>query len=336
ALDGLYLLVAGAGHSHGNLKLSPGFYPHQILPSIRPYVVVLFAVAAVAMLSRVSAAGRAVAAGAAIASGLLGFVNVIVPQESLMLIHFNYVNAITTWLALFVIIWPLLERRSRRWLPVIAASVAVVAALEGCANYAANLEFNQLQRAAVEEVEQMHLTSADTVLAPANMSDDISCWIPLISPAKVAFTRDAENVLPWDGIYGEQAVRQAFYLEVTGHSYEWLSVLTEPGSTRPIPGSFTLFGEQGYLGSALEAERTRGRFLVRQRLLPAMKTVEDDPNIAQFIFFGSQRVVVIDDDHMPNFVRSELTKWIDIVSERHNNGISVIVGKPRPAGIPRL
>ena len=333
ALDGMYLLFSGTGHSHGNVQLSLGFHPQHILPSFRPYVFLLFAVAVVALLSRISFAGKAVAAGAAIASGLLGFANVIFPQESLMLIHFNYVNALSIWLALFVFAWPVMADRSRRWLPLIAAVLAVLAVAEGYANYVKSLEFNQLQRAAVAEVKQLHLTSADTVLAPANMSDDISCWIPLVSPAKVAFTRDAENVLPRDRIYGEQAVRQAFYLQVTGNSYDSLSALTEPGSTRPIPGSFLLFGEESYLWSPLEADRTYGRALVRQRLLPAMASLSD-PNIANSIFFGSQRVVVIDDDRKPNFVRSALTNWIDIVSEKHENGISVIVGNPGGERVP--
>ena len=333
AIDGLYLLFSGTRHSHGNVELSLGLHPQYILPSFRPYVFLLFSVAIVAMLSRISFAGKAVAAGAAIASGLLGFANVVFPQESLMLIHFNYVNALAIWLALFVFAWPLLAGRSRRWLPLTAAVLAALAVAEGYANYVKSLEFNQLQRAAVAEVQQLHLTSADTVLAPANLSDDISCWIPLISPAKVAFTRDAENVLPRDRIYGEQAVRQAFYLQVTGNSYESLSALTQPGSTRPIPGSFVLFGEESYLWSPLEADRVRGRSLVRQRLLPAMASLSN-PNTANSIFFGAKRIVVIDDDRKPNFVRSALTNWIDIASEKHENGISVMVGTPRAERIP--
>ncbi len=332
-LDGGYLLLGGTEHSHGNVQLSLGFHPQHILPSFRPYVFVLFAVAVVAMLSRISFPGKAVAAGAAIASGLLGFANAIFPQESLMLIHFNYVNALTTWLALFVFTWPLLAGRPRRWLSLIAAALVALGVAEGYANYVRSLDFNHLQRAAVAAVEQLHLTATDTVLAPANMSDDISCWIPLVSPAKVAFTRDAENVLPRDRIYGEQAVRQAFYLQVTGNSYESLSALTQPGSTRPIPGSFVLFGEESYLYSPLETDRARGRSLVRQRLLPAMASL-DDPNIANSIFFGAHRVVVLDDDRKPNFVRSALTNWIDIVTEKHENGISVMIGNPKPRQLP--
>ena len=329
AMDGAYLLFTGAGHSGGNLKLSLGMHPAQILPSFRPYVALLFTVAALAMLSRASSAGKAVAAGLATASGVLGFANVVLPQESLMLVHFNYVNALSTWLAFFVFLWPLVTKRSRRWLPVLSGVLVVVAAAEGYANYVSSLDFNQLQHAAVTEVEQIGLTSADTVLAPANMSDDISCWIPLISPAKVVFTRDAENILPWDQIYGEQALRQAFYLQLTGITYDAVATLTQPGNPRPIPGSFTLFGEESYLGSSLAADRIRGRTLVRQRLLPELHRLEAEPALAQSLFFGAQRVVVIDDDRRPNFDRSALKKWIDIISEKHDKGIWVMIGKPR-------
>lgn len=329
ALDGSYLLLTGATRSGGNLKMSLAFHPEQILPSFRPYVALLFAVAILAMFSRVSSAGKTVAAGLAIASGLLGFANVIFPQEALMLIHFNYVNALSTWLALFVFLWPLLMNRSRRWLPILSGGLVVLALAQGYANYVRSLDFNQLQRAAVAEVRQVGLTASDTVLAPANMSDDISCWIPLVSPAKVVFTRDAENVLSPDRIYAAQALRQAFYLQVTGTTYQSFSALTGPENRRPIPGSFVLFGEEAYLGSSLTADRIRGRSLIRQRLLPALGRLESEPQLGPFLFFGAQRIVIIDDDRKPNFVRSALDKWIDIVSEKHGNGIWLMVGRPK-------
>ena len=333
ALDGTYLLFTGAGQSRGNLKLSLGLHPEQILPSFRPYVAVLFAVAVLALLARVSSAGKAVAAGLALASGLLSFANVVFPQESLMLAHFNYVSALSTWLAILVFLWPFLTNRFRRWLPVLSAGLVIVALAEGYANYVRSLDFNLLQRAAVAEVEQLGLTSADTVLAPANFSDDISCWIPLITPAKVAFTRDAENILPWDRIYGEQALRQAFYLQLTGVTHDSLATLTQPGNSRPIPGSFILFGEESYFSSTLPADQTRGRVLVGQRLLPALARLNAEPELGRFLFFGAQRVVVIDDDRRPTFVRSALQKWIDIVSEKHDNGISIVIGKPKASAL---
>lgn len=329
ALDGAYLLFTGGAHSGGNLKLSLAIHPQQILPSFRPYVALLFVAAVLAMFSRISFAGRTVAAGLAIASGVLGFANVFFPEESLMLIHFNYVNAISTWLALFVFLWPLLVSRSRHWLPVLGGGLFLLALAEGYANYLRSLDFNQLQSAAVAEVRQLGLTASDVVLAPANMSDDISCWIPLVSPARVVFTRDAENILPPASIYGEQALRQAFYLNLTGITYQSLLALTEPGNNRPIPGSFILFGEEAYLGSPLPAERVRGRLLVRQRLLPPLARLEDEPQLGQFLFFGAERVVIIDDNRQPNFVRSALTKWIDIVSEKDVNRIHIIFAKTK-------
>jgi hypothetical protein len=331
ALDGLYLFSTGAGHSGGNLQLSLGFHPEQIVPSFRPYVALLFALAAFATLAHIPVPGKATVAGFAVASGLLAFANVVFPQESLMLIHFNYVNALPMWLALFVVAWPLVANRSRHWAPAIVGALVVIALLEGYANYLRSLDFNELQGAAVAEVKQLGLTSVDTVVAPANMSDDISCWIPLLSPAKVVFTRDAENMLPPDRIQGEQALRQAFYLQLTGVTYDSFSALTEPGSSRPIPGSFVLFGEDAYLGSPVSADRAYGRALVRERLLPALGRLRGDSEIGQFLFFGAKRVFVIDDDRKPNFVRSVLAKWIDITSETDENGIRIIMGRPKAA-----
>jgi hypothetical protein len=285
ALDGLYLLSTGAGHSGGNLQLSLGFHPEQILPSFRPYVTLLFALAAFATLAHIPVPGKAAVAAFAVASGLLAFANVVFPQESLMLIHFNYVNALPMWLALFVVAWPLVANRSR-WPMVMGSALVLLALAEGCANYVRSLDFNKLQGASVAEVTKLELTSADTVLAPANMSDDISCWIPLVSPAKVVFTRDAENMLPPDRIQGEQALRQAFYLQLTGFTYDSFSALTEPGSSRPIPGSFVLFGEDAYLGSPVSADRAHGRALVRERLLPALGRLRGDSEIGSFSSLG--------------------------------------------------
>jgi hypothetical protein len=327
-LDLGYLLLSGLGHSHGNVRMSPEFHANLILPSLRPYVVLLIAMAGLAMMARVSLAARATAAGAALASALLGFSDVFLPKESQMLVHVNYVNALPTLLALFLFAWPFVKERSTRLAIVVLTALFLVSLWEGYANYHNSRGIYQLQRAALHEMAKITLSPHDLVLAPAEMSDDISCWVPLVSAARVLYTPDAENMLPADRIRGEHALRQALYLQMRGMNDQRLSALTTSGSGR-LPGALPLFSEREYLSSPLTADRAYGHSLVRDRLLPILQGLEINPARAEPVFSGMQRVVVIEDSSRPIFVKAALEKWMEIVEDKNEDGVRVLIGKPR-------
>ena len=114
-------------------------------------------------------------------------------------------------------LWPGIEKVNGRPFRIALGGVLISIALwQGFSSYRSSLPVNTLQAEAVKGLGKLALTPKDLVVAPAQFSDDISCWVPLLSRAKVLFTRDAENILSSDSIRGEQAFRQALYLELGG------------------------------------------------------------------------------------------------------------------------
>ena len=249
-----------------------------------------------------------------------------------MLIHINYLIALTTWLPLIVVLWPWLEKFDSRPLRVcLTAILALLGLWEGFASYHSSLSVNTLQAAAVEEIGRLALTPKDLVVAPAQFSDDISCWIPLVARAKVLFTRDAENIFSTGSIRGEQAFRQALYLEMRGIGHDSLLSLTKTRSPDWWINPIALFGELGYASSPLQSDHIRAKNLVRERLGPMLAQLDSDPASAHSLFHGYERVIVIDSSSLPLFKPSAFAPWIEIEQAYERNGISVWIGRPRVA-----
>ena len=336
-LDIGYLVLAGLGKSHGNVQFALQFRPEIILPALRTYVLLLVVASGLAMVSRASLAARATVAGLALSNALFAFSDVFFPPSTMMLNHVNYIIALTTWLPLLVFVWALLERFDGRVLRTALISVlALIGFWEGFANYRLSISVNLLQAAAVDELEKLVLTAKDLVVAPAQASDDISCWVPLISPARVVFTRDAENILSADRIRGEQALRQALYLEMGGINHASFLSLTDlslPDLSTPLfnLGSIMLFGEIGYFISPLALDHLRGASIMRERLGPVLARLDADPASANSLFVGYERVIIIDSSRDPFFDQSAFSTWLEIEKAYERNGTKVWICRPRPA-----
>lgn len=329
-LDIVYLLLVGFGSSHGNVRFALQFRPEMILPALRPYVLLLVAGAGFALASRASLEAKTTIAGLALSNAIFAFSDVFFPATSMMLLHINYLITVTTWLPLIVALWPWFEKFDGRRLRIALTSAFILIGVwEGFASYRSNLSFNALQAAAVEELKGLALTPKDLVVAPAQFSDDISCLVPLVTRAKVLFTRDAENILSADSIRGEQAFRQALYLEMSGITHDRLLLFTEPGSPDSRINPIALFGELGYASSKLPADRAKVRTLVRERLGPMLTQVESDPASASSLFQGYDRVIVIDGSSQPLFKPSAFSPWLKIEQAYERNGTRVWICEPR-------
>jgi hypothetical protein len=330
-LDIGYLVLAGLAQSHGNLQFALRFRPEIIIASARFYVLLLVIASALAQFARASLAARATVTGLALSNALLAFYDVIFPNPTtLMRTHVNYLLALTTWLPLLVFGLPFLEQLNSRFLRSMLMSALVLLGLwEGYASYRLNLPVNLFQAAAVDELQQLRLSAKDLVIAPAQMSDDLSCSVPLMSPARVLFTRDAENVLPLDRIRGELNFRQALYLEMRGINHASFLSLTDPATPLFRLGPIAQFAELALMSSPLKADNLRAQRLIRERLAPVLAQLEADPAQARSLLAGVDRIIVIDDGHQPLFDPAPFSRWLQIEESYESRGTRVWICRSR-------
>ncbi|HMB83844.1 MAG TPA: hypothetical protein VKI40_07315, partial [Terriglobales bacterium] len=282
-----------------------------------------------ALISRASLAARATVGGLALSNALFAFSLVFFPPSTMMLNHVNYVLTLTTWLPLIVAGWAILEKFGRLRIGLIIA-LAVAALWEGFATYRVNLSVNTLQAAAIEEFEKLALTSKDLVVAPGQFSDDISSWVPLVSPARVLYTPNAECILSLDSIRTEQTSRQVLYLTLGGMNLPRLTSITE-SRTFDFFNSLEQHGDRGYHNSPLEADRLRVGTILKGRLGPMLSRLESNPTSANPLFSGYQRVVVIDSSSHPLFQPAAFAPWLEIEQAYQRNGTRVWVCRPKGA-----
>lgn len=328
-LDIGYFVLSGLGKANGNVQFALQFRRELILPSFRPYVLLLVLGAVLALISRASLAARATVAGFALSNALFAFSAVFFPPSTMMLNHVNYVLTLTTWLPLTVAGWAILEKFGRLRIGLVIV-LTVTALWEGFATYRVNLPVNTLQAAAIEEIEKLALTPKDLVVAPGQFSDDISSWVPLVSPARVLYTPNAENILSLDSIRTEQTSRQALYLTLGGVNPTQLTSITESAKIDPL-NSLEQHADRGYHISPLEADRRHVRTILRERLEPLLSRLQSDPTSANPLFSDYARVVVIDSSSGPFFQPSAFAPWLEIEQAYRRNGTRVWVCRPKGA-----
>jgi len=329
-MDVGYLLLVGFFRSRGNVHFALQFRPEMIMPSLRPYVLLLVIGSGLALISRASLATKATVAGLALSNALLGFADVFFPREAQIADHPLYIIAITTWLPLFVFLWSFAEKPNKPLRIVLISSLALVSAWEAWASYRYYLSDNLLRAEAVAEVRALGLTDKDLVIAPSRSPDDISCWIPLISPAKVIYTGDGENVLSAAATQTQQTFRQAVYLTMTGMDLALLTSLTENNSPENQFGRLLQQSEGAYARSPLAEDHRRLRSLVKSRLAPWFAQLQADPDLAGSLLGGFDRVVVIDDVTQPVFRQSVLSKWLTVERSYEGNATRAWICRYKP------
>jgi hypothetical protein len=325
-LDFGYLVLAGLGKSHANVHLALRFRPEMLMHEVRPYVVLLVAGAMLALFSRASTATIATAAGLGLSNAAFGFADAFFVPEAQMLQHPLYIVGITTWLPIFVFLWGYLEKFDRQWLrALVICGLAGVGVWEGFSSCQFMLSQNLFQAAAIKQVRPLNLTATDLMIAPSRFSDDISSWIPLLSPAKVLYTPDGENVLSAADTRTQQTFRQTLYLMMTGMNLDSLRSNTEPGSADARIGALLQQGDRTYAGSPLAKDRWQVRQELRERLQPVFAELEADPSAARNVLGGYRRIIVIDSNTNSAFDQSALSKWLVIEKAYEANGVNVYI-----------
>ena len=323
-LDIAYLLLAGFAKSHANVHFALRFRPEMIVYEIRPYVVLLVVGSVLALFSRASDATAATATGLALSNALFGFADVFFAPEAQMLQHPHYIIGITTWLPLFVFLWTFLETFDRQWMrAALVSGLVLIGVWEGFSSYKFALSQNVFQAAAIEQINPLHLSADDLVLAPSRFSDDISSWIPLLSPAMVLYTPDGENILSAADTRTEQTFRQALYLRMTGMNAASLNSATQAGSSDAQLGPLLQQGDRTHAESPLAKDRLLVRHMLRERLGPLFAHLDADPSIARNLLAGYRRIFVIDSNAHPSFDKSALSKWLFIETAYETNGVKI-------------
>ncbi len=323
-LDAGYLLLAGFGKSQGNVHFAFQFRPEVILPALRPYVVALIVVAGFALYSRASPATRITAAGFALSNALFAFSDVIFRPEAQMLDHPLYIVGITTWLPLFVLLSSFLMKFDSRSLRIaLVSGLAFIGAWEGYATYRTWIPIDQFQATALHEVEKLCLTSNDLVIAPGRFTDDVSSWIPLVSPARVLYTIDGENILSAAETKTDHTFRQALYLMMAGMNSSSLIATTEHGSADRQFWPLLQHNDRTYFKSALEQDHALVRRVVRERFIPVFARLESDPESVRAVLGDYPRIIVIDSSASPLFQQSAFSKWLEVDRDYVQNGIKI-------------
>lgn len=319
-MDVGYLLLVGFFKSQGNVHFALQFRPQLILPNLRPYVLLLVIASGLALISRASFATRATAAALALSNAVFGFSDVFLRGDAQMVDHPHYLIGITSWLPVFVFLWSFAEKLNKPLRIALISSLTLISAWEAFASYRYYISDNLLQAREVTEVRALALTGKDLVIAPSRFPDDISSWIPLISPAKVIYTGDGENVLSAADTQTQQAFRQALYLMMTGMDLASLTSITENDN---LENQFTRLLQQGDRAEArspLAEDRRRVRSRVQNRLGPKFAQLEADPASAGSLLGGFDRVIVIDSVAQPVFNQAVFSRWLTVERSYERNG----------------
>jgi hypothetical protein len=324
ALDFGYLFLAGFAKSHANVQFTLQFRPEMILPSIRPYMVLLVVGGGLAFLSRAPLGTKATAAGLAFANAIFGLANAFFAPEAQMLQHPQYMIGIVTWLPLIVFSWTFIEKaRVARLRVAVICALVLVGLIEGVSSFRMMLSINLFQKAAFGELQPLNLSEQDLVIAPSRHSDDVSSWIPLMSSAKVLFTGTGENILSARQTQREQTTRQALYLMMTGLDLKSLIARTQMGSSDLEIRPLLQQTDQTYAGSPLAKDQAKLRNALRDRLAPLVSQFEMAPQTTRGILGPYRRILVVDEAGHGFFDPSAFSKWLTIEQSQDANGVKI-------------
>lgn len=165
----------------------------------------------------------------------------------------------------------------------------------------------------------------DLVVAPSRFSDDISSWIPLMSPARVLFTDDGENILSAADTRTLQTTRQALYLSFSGMSPALLDAHTRDHSSDAEIHSLLQQTDRTLAGSPMIDDRVKVRRLLKDRLAPIILRLQNDPAASGDMLNGYERIIVIDDNAHPIFNDSAITNYLVISQSYERGGVRIYV-----------
>jgi hypothetical protein len=330
ALDVGYVTLAGLGQSHANVHLGLQFRPDNIVPALRPYMLLLLAAAGLTFFSKASQAAKMTCAGVALSSALFGFADVFFSPEAQMLQHPTYIIATVTWLPLLIYFWSHLEKISRPGVrSLLLGAIIAVGFWEAIASFRMMLPANEFQRKVANELTHLDLNEHDLVIAPSHFSDDVSSWVPLLTSARVLFTGNGENILSANDTRNIQTYRQAMYLIFTGMDVASVRARTRDDSAEADIRPLLQQTDQTYAGSRLKLDQINLRRMLRDRMTRVFAELENEAPANGTVLNAYKRIVVIDNSTAKTFDFAALSRWLIIEKSYERDGVIVLLSYPR-------
>lgn len=330
-LDAAYLVHLGSGGvSAGPLiALQPALLLHLLLSKTLGLVVLVTALVCVVRAEQAEVKWTLVSLGSATVLLLLGE-GVLSPALQISHHTLYFVHTVVGIQLAYLLgaLYPAAARRVPRirWAAaILLAGMLLHGALVARGNYRTFLTFNQAQKEEANILVPLNLQADDLVIADARYVDDTSCWLPLVSRARVLFCRNAEFALAPEELESVQDRRLAFYLYFSGWDEARVSQLLSP----EMPSSQQDFLSLTQERLALEGpERAAALAALKSRLLPALASIENRDPAAQQFLRQSNRVVVIYQAEDPTFSRARLESYFQITGQQQVGNSVLLWCKP--------
>ena len=209
---------------------------------------------------------------------------------------------------------PWLERHGRRMAPLAAVSVAGATLIYGgAAGYLTHRWYLPRNAPRAQLVTALSTAAPDDlIVAPNDMLEDETSWLPLASKGRVLFSRSAEFVLGAADA-AEDARRLALFLYLRGETAESTRAALWQRGVSPHQRFLVGFRRTQLLSSG---ERERVLDGVERELLPALRDAERlAPDVVRF-FRRYRRILVIDRIDDPFFRADRVTAVVRLDGER--------------------
>ena len=207
-----------------------------------------------------------------------------------------------------------LESRGRRVVRAVTAAAATATFIYGClAAYSTYRWYLPRNVARTDLV--IALSSAapdDLIVAPNDMLEDETSWLPLVSKAQVLFSGSAEFVLG-SADAAENARRLALFLYLKGETADSVRVALWQQGVSPYQRLLVGFRRTQLLSSG---ERERTLVAVERELLPRLRDAEQrTPEVLRFLR-QYRRIFVIDQAGDPFFRADRIGTVLRLEGER--------------------
>jgi len=331
--DGVYLLLKGASVLGMDQKSILIFNPIHLSHLIGGTFISILILAVAIFLSKNKSHPevKLVLFAVGFASSLLLLADVLLSPLLLVSTHIGYfAHTALALLTAYLIfqIYPILSRRfhSLIWIPY---SILVALLLHGSVvayfTFHRAVSFNKEQAELALLINSLRLRESDLIIAPSRNVDDTAAWVPLLTKAKVLFTRNAEFVLPPKEKEKIQRCRLALYLFMSGRDVAWVESTPVTPEGKAQQKFLSLVGEEILLDGP---DRERSLYSIKEKLTPfLLKIINHDPEIREF-FRRYERILIIDHVHNHLFQPPRISAYLEVVEEKEENSYLLRWCKP--------
>lgn len=330
-IDYSYLLLANPGGRRGaptsvamESILRPDLY--QLRHLFGGTLVLLVMGSILLLLPRLRTSPSTLVASLGLANAGMLAADSLVNPSYLVSHHAGYFVQVSLGLGIvFLLHWSAQRFRNGAVFKTLFVSLLCVSIVNGVvaarATYVSHLAANSQFAAFAKVLQGLQLDSSDLVIAPADLVDDSSAVVPLVSSAKVLFARNAEILLD-DQQRSEHAQRQAIYLYLSGRDADWVQ-----GAIRQKEIPVAVLSLKDAFQIHEPGKRSEVETSVHNRLFPTLLKLQHE-NKSELLE-SYKRVAILDSAATPKFDDTRINSLLSVSADRQIDGIHVRVCKPR-------